>query len=333
MGILDAFWDSRGAITPDAFSRFCSATVPLLRMKKRTFTSDESFEAIAEVIHYGPSDIVNAQPIWDIADDAGKVVASGTFPDVLIPRAERVLLGSIQQALSGVKHAAKLHVTVALAGTDIANDWDIWVYPKHDVAPFSNVIVAKTLNADVVSTLERGGNVLLLPDPGCLKQSIPGRFLPVFWSPVWFKHQDVTMSILCDPKHPVFLEFPTDFHTNWQWYDLLGNSTTMNLDDLPVDFRPVVQVIDNFTTNRRLGNMIEAKVGKGRLLMCSIDLERNLDARPAARQLKYSLLKYMQSGAFDPENELDVSEIGKMFKAPALLSHTKVTVDSFDDDI
>ena len=53
VGPLDAFWDSKGFITPAAFRRFCGPTVPLLRMPKRTYTVDEPFEATADLAHYG----------------------------------------------------------------------------------------------------------------------------------------------------------------------------------------------------------------------------------------------------------------------------------------
>jgi hypothetical protein len=73
----------------------------------------------------------------------------------------------------------------------------------------------------------------------------------------------------------------------------------MVLDSLP-RLSPVVTVIDNFYKNRRMANVIEVKAGKGKLIISSIDLTHNLDKRPAARQLRYSLEQYMSSASFDP---------------------------------
>jgi hypothetical protein len=42
-------------------------------------------------------------------------------------------------------------------------------------------------------------------------------------------------------------------------------------------------------------------VGAGKLLVCSADLERDLDKRPAARQLCASLLHYMAGKDFQPK--------------------------------
>ena len=81
-------------------------------------------------------------------------------------------------------------------------------------------------------------------------------------------------------------------HSNWQWYDLIQASRTIILDDLPAQFSPIVQVVDNFARNHKLGNLFEAHVGKGRLLVCTIDLPRMADKQPAARQLLTSLYAY-----------------------------------------
>lgn len=55
VGILDAFWESKGILKPEEFRRFCAPTVPLLRFKKRSLYNDETFSAKAEVYHYGPA--------------------------------------------------------------------------------------------------------------------------------------------------------------------------------------------------------------------------------------------------------------------------------------
>jgi hypothetical protein len=171
------------------------------------------------------------------------------------------------------------------------------------------------------AALRAGKKVLLLASKGILNKYLPGSFLPVFWSPVWFKGGAGTMSVLCEPKHPALAQFPTEPHTNWQWYDLLQNSVTMILNDTPKDFRPIVQLIDNFSRNDKLGNVFEAKVGNGKLLACSIDLAKDLEQRPAARQMLHSLCAYMASDAFAPATEMDAATLSAMFHPPTALKN------------
>jgi hypothetical protein len=314
VGTLDPFWDSKGLIAPEAFRRFCGPTVPLLRMKKRTFTSDETFAAQAEIAHFGPAAIENAAPVWRIRDEKGREIASGAFEPRTLATGKLTALGNVEASLAKTAAPAKLTVTLSLKGADVANDWEIWVYPaRTDTSAPADVLVSKSWDSQTTSALAAGKKVLLLISTRAAANSLPGSFAPVFWSPIWFKRGAGTMSILCDPRHPALAGFPTEMHTNWQWYDLLQQSRSIILDDAPDSFRPIVQVIDNFSRNHKLGNLFEARIGKGKLLVCSIDLERNLGERPAARQMLRSILSYMATDAFRPRQELDESLLAKLF--------------------
>ncbi|MCX8037850.1 MAG: hypothetical protein N3D11_12535 [Candidatus Sumerlaeia bacterium] len=319
VGALDAFWDSKGLITPREYRRFCSPTVPLLRMAKRTYTSGEMFSAKAEILHFGQAPIENAVPVWSIKDERGREVASGVFPARTIPVGQLSELGVIETPLARVNPPAKLTVSLSIQGTHAFNTWDLWVYPvKENLVIPGDVTISRAWDAATQDALARGGKVLLFASASNLAQSLPGSFTPVFWSPIWFRRGAGTMGILCNPKHPALAKFPTEFHTNWQWYDLLEQSRTMILDNTPADFRPIVQVIDNFSRNHKLGNLFEARVGKGRLLVCSMDLLRDQDRRPAARQMYASLIAYLASDAFRPKQELTSETLGKLFAAPEI---------------
>lgn len=57
VGILDAFWESKGLVTPEKFRESCAPTVLLARMPKRTYNNNENFEVRLEVYHYGQQPI------------------------------------------------------------------------------------------------------------------------------------------------------------------------------------------------------------------------------------------------------------------------------------
>jgi hypothetical protein len=81
------------------------------------------------------------------------------------------------------------------------------------------------------------------------------------------------------------------------------NCKPIILDDTPADYKPLVQTIDNFARNHKLGMIFETKYGKGSALICAIDL-LNLRDKPEARQLYYSILNYVKSDKFSPDEEL-----------------------------
>jgi hypothetical protein len=314
IGILDPFWDSKGFIAPEKHRQYCGPTVPLLRMPKRTYTTNENFAARVDVAHFGPRDLSNAQPLWRIRNDAGAELASGSLAALNLPTGKLTSAGEFTTPLAKIAAPARLTVTVSLKGTQFANEWQIWVYPPASEvsAPAGAVTTRKWEEAK--AALAAGKNVILFPESVIPSQSLPGKFLPVFWSPVWFPNRPpATMGILCDPKHPAFAQFPTDFYSNWQWWDLLQNSRTLILNDTPATFRPIVQVIDNFSRNDKLGNLLEAQVGDGRLLLCTIDLPGLMEKQPAARQLLRSLYAYVGSPSFRPSQKLEASFIDRWF--------------------
>ena len=86
------------------------------------------------------------------------------------------------------------------------------------------------------------------------------------------------------------------------------------MDDFPHEFRPLVYIIDDWFKNRKLGMLFEGKVGKGKLMVCSADLETDLANRPSVAQFRQSLLEYMASDKFNPQSEVDVQALRGIFK-------------------
>jgi len=117
-----------------------------------------------------------------------------------------------------------------------------------------------------------------------------------------------TQGFICDPNHPALAEFPTEFHSNWQWWQIVKNSRPIILDETPPDYRPIIHVIDNFARNHKLGLLFETKVGQGKLLVCASDLPA-LQDHPEARQLLHSLLRYVASESFQPAHSLDLETL------------------------
>jgi len=301
IGILDAFCDSKGLITPEQFKRFCGPTVPLIRMKGFTWTSDETFSATAEVAHFGPVDLNGQRVSWRIYNNKGRSLASGEFAQLDIPTGEHTQLGSIEVKLEKIASPAKLTVEIALGGTEFANSWNFWVYPADtNVETPDGVTISTRWDEETQEMLLAGGKVLLLPEHKTLVNVEPARWHPVFWSYQLFKRQPETMGILCDPKHPALAEFPTDFFGDWQWHGLLEKSEALLFDDIDAAFKPIVQFVPDFNNNKKMAAIFEACVGEGRLIVCTIDLQNNLASRPAARQLFHSLVAYMSSDGFSP---------------------------------
>ena len=311
VGLLDAFWDSKGIIASEEFRSFCAPVVPLVRFAKATYTNDEIFEVSAEVANFGDRELVNIAPEWKLIDSQGQIVAQGTLPKQNIAIGNTLQLGEFSAPLSSIRDAEKLTLSLSIKNTKHCNSWEIWVYPAKLETVTNDVVYTRDFD-EARQALQQGKKVLLNPDKEKLN-GLEGKFVQVFWSPVHFPNQPGTMGILCDPTHPALKDFPTEMHANWQWWDICKSGKTLVLDSLCTSMQPIVRVVDNFFKNRNLGLIFETKVGNGKLLVCSPDLHNELENRQVARQLRHSLTQYMASDAFDPIQSFSFEQVETAF--------------------
>jgi len=317
VGVLDPFWDSKGYISPEEYRRFCNSTVPLARMGKRVWSNAESFIAEVEIAHFGPEPL-NAQLVsWQLINAEGGPETQGSFAPQDIPIGNAYPLGRVTFPLKDLKPSQKYTLVIGLEGTSFENDWDLWVFdPQTGPLDSEAITITGDLDEKAIAQLKQGGKALYLPPAQRVKVSSVIGFSSVFWNTAWTMNQEPhTLGILCDPQHPVFASFPTEYHSNWQWWELIYNSAAMQMDPLPPELRPLVQPIDTWFENRRLGLLFEARVGPGKLMVCSMDLASDLDQRLVARQMRQSLIGYMESDAFQPGISLTREQIQALFKA------------------
>ena len=319
VGVLDAFWDEKGYISPAEYKRFCNATVPLARMKKRIFTNKETFFAELEITHFGEAPLTSIIPEWKITDDKQNVIGSGQLPKTDIPLGNGIKLGEVSFLLSGINSPTKL--SFELSVNNFSNSWDIWVYPteKGKINGEENIRVVQQMDDQTTRFLENGGSVLLNLKKGTLSPEMGGDiavgFSSIFWNTAWTSGQPPhTLGILCNPDHPALAEFPTEYYSNWQWQDAMSHSGAIRLENFPAEIKPIVRVIDDWFTNRPLALIMEGKVGKGKILISGIDLQTDLSTRPEAQQLLFSLKKYMTGEHFQPDMILKNEIIEQLIK-------------------
>jgi len=309
VGILDPFWDSKGLITPERWRQFCGPTVALLRYAKSSYFNDETFSADAEVYNFSQSALKNAKIKWWLNDDAGKTLKQGRLKTQAIGKDDVFPVGQFAFDLSEIKKAQKLTVNLSV-NDSIRNSWDIWVYPRNQqVAKSTDVVLyTKVFDEKAKQKLTDGGKVVLCPSPDQVKGR-KSTFHNHFWNPIMFAWPPMTLGCLIQDQHPVFENFITENHTDWQWWDILNYAKVIEMKDAPKSLRPFIQVIDANDNNEKLSIGFEAKVGKGKLLVLAVDTEKDIEKRPASQQLFKSVNDYVNGSKFNPQVEVDESFI------------------------
>lgn len=305
VGLLDAFWDSKGLIEPQRFREFCAPVVPLARFDKAVWQASETFEAHIDIANYGEEAYGADRLRWVLTDGEGQVYAEGTDAEVSI-------------VLDKIERASRMELVVSIADTPWRNRWNIWVYPEVMMPTDKDLVVTSSLD-EALKALKKGKTVLFSPKTANVK-GLEGKFLPVFWSPVHFPKQAGTMGLLCHPEHPALANFPTEMNSDWQWWNLVKRSRVMVIDSIP-RVTPIVESVDNFVNNRRMAQIFEAKVGKGRLIMCSMDLLTDGEL-PEIRQLRYSLTNYMLTKDFQQTVTLSEADLRSLLLEKAVEQKT-----------
>lgn len=333
VGVLNPFWEEKGYITAKQFSRFCSPTVPLTQLDKFVYNSSETFKATVEVSHYGEKPLKNAAVYARIKTTAGKVLFTFKYTNQSLNFGNN-MLGNISFSLNSITKAEKLIFEISVEGTSYINSWDFWVYPKELPQYKTSFYYTTSLDEQAKKVLAEGGNVFLNAAGKVVKgKEVVQTFLPIFWNTSWFKMRPPhTLGILLAPKHPAFKNFPTAEHSDLQWWEVVNKTQVMNLEDFPKDFRPLVQPIDTWFMNRRLAMIFEANVGKGRIIVSSANLSPDLAANePVARQLFFSLQRYMHSAAFQPKATIDFNILDDLFRTGSKQVFDTYTKDSPDE--
>ena len=336
VGILDAFLDPKGLCTEREWREWCAPVVPLLRADKFCFTNDEPLRADIQIANYGGTSLEGKTLRWQVTSSPSETegVPEGggrmTNGNLTLPSGEGLIdAGAIDIDLSGFKTPSKLQLLLAIDDTDYYgvpyhNTYDIWVYPaKSQLKKLQKkVIITRELTDEIGEKLEKGKTVLLMPDSTSL--CVGGLFQTDYWNYRMFKTisennkktvSPGTLGILCNPGHPLFRSFPTEEHTNWQWFPVVKASHPMMLDNTASGYRPVVQVIDNIERNHKLGLVFEFQVGKGRLLVVMADLEKAA-VYPEGRQFYESVLQYMTSADFRPQTKITLNDFRQLMTMP-----------------
>lgn len=317
VGILDAFMDSKGICEPAYFNGFCAPVVPLAKMKTRCWASNETMNIGIALANYEENDW-NKAIKWELVSEDGNWKRSGSVKSV-VAQGQSQNVGEIKLPLDEIVKAT--HLTLTLTTGKYSNKYNFWVYPVANQQPKAPII-ATHVDEALKAKLDAGETVLLLPDTAEVKNVTLGPlFTPDYWNYAMFKSisenakKEVspgTLSLLLNPEHPLFEQFPTDIHSDWQWWAMVHHSRPLILNSTHTFYKPIIQVVDNVERNHKLGLVFEFAVGRGKLLVCMFDLNAASEYIEG-KAFRNALYNYIQSPDFYPSEYLTWEEITKLF--------------------
>ena len=316
VGILNPFMESKGFVTPLEWRQSSSDVIIMAEFPEFTFTSGEIAEIPVFTVNYSGKPDPVRKIDWETSFDHGSLkggAGSGIIEN-----------GVIRLTMPKVMVPKKFTLELSTFDSETSNSYDFWVYPK-SIKRVEDVIIT-TDSEYALKCLEKGKKVILCPDSVTISAaSLDPLFITDFWNYRMFRTicdemnltpSPGTLGMYINSTHPALKFFPTDNHTDWQWYSIVRNSRPLIIDRLPYDIDPIVEVIDNVERNFRLALLLECNVGKGKLIILSSNLHE-LRRYPEGRWLLHSLEQYVAGKDFKPSLTLTPAQVTNLLTKPS----------------
>ena len=330
--------DSKGLVTPEEWAGYCSDAILLAEFGKYIYTAGEKFNIKLAMRYYNPESLDGKILETELSckdNETGMVNIIGTI-ETEIPEGIKGLaeLGNISFDLPAVTKPEIYTLRLSVPGTNIHNSYEVYCYPVNENTETlsitgstgrindtgTNKFYITNNFQEAYNMLDKGLRVLFLPAE--TKESIEGFYCTDFWCyPMfrdiceWMKKPVAvgTMGLLIQNGHKALAQFPSHKYATPQWYKIVSHASCAILEDVTEQgYTPIVQMIDNFERNHKLGILFEGKAGNGKLLICTSRLSE-ISSYPEIKQFIKSITDYVSSDSFNPGMELDLDKLKKLF--------------------
>ncbi|NQT92609.1 MAG: hypothetical protein HQ559_07605, partial [Lentisphaerae bacterium] len=336
-GVLDEFFEKK-AVSADVWRRANGDAVILcgLNFDDRVLLSGESRAVDLFVSDYAHRSLKRPALRWSLRNGK-RAMAGGTLAWSHEPH-RTVRAGTAEFAAPAARTPQKLRLRAEIRDGKrrVVNEWDLWVFPKSAALPEGvarygaprhtwltgykdlhslsarqlagrarpRLVLAEKLDRALLGYMQRGGGVLLAASEGLVRAMNPklgltvGRYFftpPANYGPYEDGHDG---SLILD--HAMLGRFPHEGFADLQCYRMMAESPPLELEAFDLHRDDVVwRPFHSYSICRPLGYLLERRVGKGGLILCALDLNRDW---PEARHLLQALCRYAVGRRFNPRS-------------------------------
>lgn len=307
VGMLNALMENKGLIAPEEWRGFCGDLVPLAKLDSFVWKSGQTVQIGLALRCYRP--LLKAQTLHMTIQQGEKLLCE-TIAEISASSVGYCDLGEVAFAIAP-DMVGKVLLKLEIPDMGVINSYDIVILPPVKPVTVPDGVCIVHSMTEALPLLQQGKAVVLLPKT--VAQRIPGFYCTDFWCYHMFRiisesmNKEVpigTMGLCMDREHPITKALYSEAYSTPQWYAPVSHANCVILDRAPAGYRPIVQMIDNFERNHRLGLIFEASVAGGKLLVSAVRTEECPDD-PAMQRLAQALLDYAASDAFAPDFVLD----------------------------
>jgi hypothetical protein len=353
-GLLNQFYEPKGVSAEECRQRN-GETAVLLDYDRCALSAGETMGGTVVVSHFGERRL--PRPRLEVA--LRKLAPDGAL-GATIHESERELgairagtvadVGGIAIVAPEAAAPARYRLRLRLHDRDAswANQWDFTVFPPptalerpervgvvggerfagvlpgaRQLKPTAalpedvELLVAGALTRRLFERMRSGQRVLLLS-----RGAFGGDRLR-FKSPWWFPGpRDSNLGTIVT-EHPALGGFPHDGWCDLPWFELVEGAQAVHHVGPLAGVAPIIQSIDLPLRQLPRSLLLEAQIGEGRLLSCSLNMTADvIRESPAARYLLGCLVRYALSDEFRPAARLTPDELSAAVAWRELLDST-----------
>lgn len=295
---------------PERFKSFFKEALPLAYLEKYCYTDSEVLCASVHLSNFSKTDVTGRLKV-SLMDGETSLFTKDSYPEITATLGELTIIGEIRLNLSGFSFKRNCALTLQVSFAGYENSYRIYVYTANSQKPQkpSKIYECRTMDERAKEILKRGGCVFLAPDSTkeSLPSSVKSTFTTDFWSVGTFSSQEGSMGLLIDSDHPIFKNYPTSFHADYQWFMQSSQRALV----LPEGIKSIVTVMDSYAYLRNMGMLLEFNCEKGRVLVSTMGLHE-LKKYPECRALLTSIYRYMDSEDFTPDQSISLVELSRL---------------------
>lgn len=327
VGMLDPFMDEKSFVRDNGLREkwqgFCSDAAVLAEIESFVLTVGERVTIPVLLRYTCPERLTGASVRWSFGADSGEIAVPDGFYG----------LGKIGEIAITAEKTGKY--TLTLTAEDIRPEGDILPtysrncyeftafersdvqIPREGVSKLGDSTVYIECDLEKAEKrLKEGSKVLYMPES--VPEGVRGFYCADFWNYPMFRKiseemgREVpvgTLGLLIDDKSPALEDFPCEYYSTPQWYEIVSHADCPRLRCGNSKPMVIVRDIDNVERNYELGLLYEARTGGGVLMVCGSRLWEAAD-KPEVQAFYISILRYMHSDGFAPMAECTLEELG-----------------------
>ena len=256
VGVLNAFMESKGLITPEEWREFCASTVVLGEFDRFVYACEDEVWLNVRVSECDPRK-VHTSVLCELLD-GDTLLAEQTVP---VGGTGRRLTQAMGICLSQVHtqpfQTRRLTVRLTLEDGTV-NRYPIWVFPEYPIENTREGITLGDKRVAFVKSIEEAKAsavpAIVIPDAD---GKLPATYASDFWCYPMFRSISEsmgkpvpigTLGLCIDAQHPWLKAFAQEDYTTPAWYQVIQTAHCENVDC----HNPVVQMIDNTERCQRL---------------------------------------------------------------------------------